>query len=518
MDYDVIVIGSGFGGAPVAARLAAAGYRVLVLERGRRWAVEDYPRDPHDPWIWDDFFPELRHGWFDFRLFPNMAVVQGAGVGGGSLVYANISIDPKRETFDRGWPPEIGFDMLRPHLDAVKAMLRNEKVPGNQWPKRTQLLHQAAQNAGWSDRFERLDLAVAFDKDWHYNLPQPHHARHSKPFVNPQGQSQGTCVHLGECDIGCPVKARNTLDLTYVPLAEQHHAEIRPLHIARSVAEAPGGYRVFFDRIVNGGLQPGSQTARLVVLAAGSLCSTELLLRSREQGTLDDLSPRLGQGWSSNGDFLTPAIHPFRAVEPTRGPTITAAINLLDGAVDGQEIFIEDGGFPDLAKGAMERAVTSFGATEQETALIEGMRWLVRLQMLDSVMPWFAQGRDAGDGVLSLKHGRLFLDWNVAQSAATIDAIIRTHQTLAIATGGTTLVPPAWAWSQDLITPHPLGGARMGTSAADGVVDFRGEVFGHRNLFVSDGAIVPKAIGLNPSKTIAALAEHIAATIIAEGR
>ncbi|MCA1583662.1 MAG: GMC family oxidoreductase [Acidobacteria bacterium] len=280
-----------------------------------------------------------------------------------------------------------------------------------------------------------------------------------------------------------------------------------------------GGYRVACDRISDGELKPGSQTARLVILAAGSLGSTELLLRCRdEHAGLPNVSQRLGHRWSSNGDFLTPAIYAFRAVEPTRGPTITSAINLLDGTVDGQEIFIEDGGFPDLAKGAMERLAGRPGATEQETALIEGVRWLVRLRLFDSIMPWFAQGRDASDGVLSLRDKKLFLDWDVETSEPTIEAILRTHQKLAMATGGAAIVPPAWAWSQDLITPHPLGGAAMGTSASDGVVDFRGEVFGYRNLFVSDGSIVPKAIGLNPSKTIAALAEHVAARIIAEGR
>jgi cholesterol oxidase len=518
MDYDVIVIGSGFGGSPIAARLALAGYHVLVLERGRRWAVEEYPRDIQDPWIWDDCHPERRHGWFDFRLFPNMAVVQGAGVGGGSLVYANVSVDAMPDTFAAGWPPGITYETLRPHYDTVKAMLRGQLVPRRQWPKRTQLLEQAAQNVGWGQRFMPLDLAVTFDPEWHYDLPDPHAHSRSRPFVNPQQQPQGTCVHLGECDIGCPVKARNTLDVTYLPLAEQHGAVVLPLHIVRSIGEVAGGYRVSFDRIVDGTLQPGSQTARIVVIAAGSLGSTELLLRCRAQGTLPNVSARVGKGWSSNGDFLTPAIHPFRAVEPTRGPTITAAINLLDGAVNGQRIFIEDGGFPDLAKGAMGRATAHAGATEQEMALIESLRWLVRLHLFDNVMPWFAQGRDAADGVMSLVDDRLSLAWDVAASERTIDAIVQTHQRLAVATGGTAIVPPAWAWSKDLITPHPLGGAHMGATPDEGVVDSRGEVFGHPNLYVADGSIVPKAIGLNPSKTIAALSEHIAAGIVAAGR
>ncbi len=518
-DFDAILIGTGFGGAPVAGRLAAAGYRVLALERGRRWAVDDFPRDPLDPWIWDDKHPELRHGWFDFRLFPNMAVVQGAGVGGGSLVYANVSIDAKPETFAQGWPAEITYAGLQPHFQAVGKMLNVQKVPKPQWPARTKLMEEAAARMGWAGRFELLDLAVNFDPQWHYGLPQPHHHRHSKPMLTAQGAQQGTCVHLGECDIGCPVKARNTLDLNYVALAERHGAQVRPLHIVRAIAPESGGYRVSYDEITGGGLRSGSSTARIVVVSAGSLGSTELLLRCRDElRTLPNVSPRLGHGWSSNGDFLTPSLQAFRAVEPSRGPTITAAINLLDGIVNGQQIFIEDGGFPNLATAAMERLAARPGATEQETVLIESVRWLVRLRLFDHIMPWFAQGRDASDGVLKLRNGRLFLDWDVARSERMFDAIVETHQRLAVATGGVAIVPPAWAWSKDLITPHPLGGARMAATSQDGVVDFRGEVFGHPNLFVSDGAIVPKAIGLNPSKTIGALAEHIAAHIIAEGR
>ena len=105
-DFDVIVIGSGFGGAVTACRLAEQGYRVLVLERGRRWDVTTFPREPDDPWLWDHLAPQLRNGWFDIRIFPHMTVVQGAGVGGGSLVYANISIEAKPGSFDAGWPPE----------------------------------------------------------------------------------------------------------------------------------------------------------------------------------------------------------------------------------------------------------------------------------------------------------------------------------------------------------------------------------------------------------------------------
>src|SRR5262245_14217170 len=127
-DFDVIVIGSGFGGAITGARLAEAGYKVLILERGRRWG-QDFPRAPGDQWMWDHDHPEKKHGWFDIRTFPNMIVAQGAGVGGGSLVYANISVKAKPDTFEDGWPPEVTFDTLAPHYQRVAETMNVKAVP-----------------------------------------------------------------------------------------------------------------------------------------------------------------------------------------------------------------------------------------------------------------------------------------------------------------------------------------------------------------------------------------------------
>ena len=519
-DFDAIIIGSGFGGAITACRLAEAGYRVLVLERGRRWDVTTYPREANDPWIWDNAAPALRNGWFDLRLFQHMNVIQGAGVGGGSLVYANISIEAKPKTFDAGWPPELTFAELKHYYALVGQMLNVKKVPENQWPERTRLMKDAALATGRGDRFQPLELAVTFDPDWTYELPNAHAPSRAKTFQNAQGQTQGTCVHLGNCDIGCDVAARNTLDLTYLPVAERHGADVRPLHLVTAIAPEADGYRVSFNRIESPNLVPGSATGRIVILGAGSLGSTELLLRCRdEHRTLGSLSAQLGVGWSSNGDFLTPAIHPFRAVKPSRGPTITSAIDMLDGSADGQEVFIEDGGLPDLLGGALARWTASPSADAYVRLVLESLRPLLTANNLtDHVMPWFAQARDAADGRLLLKHGKLDLEWHIAASKPTMDAVVRIHQELARATGGMALTPLTWTIAQDLITPHPLGGCRVGRSAADGVVAHTGEVFGHRNLYVADGAIVPKAIGLNPSRTIGALAERVAALIVADGR
>ena len=519
VDFDVVIVGSGFGGAVCAYRLAKAGASVLVLERGRKWHPGNFPRQPTDPWLWDDRRVEQCHGWFDFRVFDNMSVVQGAGVGGGSLVYANISVNAKPDTFADGWPPEITFNLLQDHYAKVEHMLELKQVPTAQWPERTKLLRDAAKNAGYLDKFRPLDLAVRFDDEWNYGLPDPHNHTHSKERTNVVGVKQGTCVHLGNCDIGCDVNARNTLDLNYLKGAADEGAEIRSYHIARRVEPAQGGYAVVCDELVEGppaSLRPVTITGRIVVLAAGSLGSTEILLRSREQGSLANISARLGMGWSSNGDFLTPALHFLRGkpVDPTHGPTITAAIDLLGGEFQGAKIFAEDGGLPDVARAWLQSLATQSSSDPQKERVILSLRPVFGSgALLQSVMPWFAQARDAADGRLSLKNGHLHLDWDVAASRPTMDAVAALHRKLAFVTQGIPITPITWTAGQDLVTPHPLGGCNMGTTSQMGVVDHAGEVFGHKDLFVADGAIVPKAIGLNPSKTIAALAEHIAAGI-----
>jgi cholesterol oxidase len=519
VDFDVVIVGSGFGGAVCAYRLAQAGASVLVLERGRRWNPGNFPRKPADPWIWDDRRVEACHGWFDFRVFPNMSVVQGAGVGGGSLVYANISVDAKADTFQQGWPPEITFDMLQEQYAKVGHMLELQPVPQPQWPERTKLLREAADKAGYLNKFRPLDLAVRFDPGWHYGLDDPYNHGRSRETTNVVGVKQGTCVHLGNCDIGCDVNARNTLDLNYLKGATDAGATIRPLHIVRRVAPIQGGYEVFADEIVEGtpvSLRPARVSAKTVVLSAGSLGSTEILLRSRDAGGLPNASARLGFGWSSNGDFLTPALHFLREepVDPTHGPTITAAIDLLGGEFEGQKIFVEDGGLPDLARAWLQDLATEDSTDPQKQRVILTLLPILSGgRFLQHVMPWFAQARDAADGRLSLEDGQLHLDWDVTASRPTMDAVAAIHRKLAYVTRGIPITPITWTAGQDLITPHPLGGCNMGVSADTGVVDHGGEVFGHPDLFVADGAVVPRAIGLNPSKTIAALAEYIAGRI-----
>ncbi len=534
MNYDVIVIGSGFGGAITACRLAEANYKVLILERGRRWDKKTtdkataYPRVDGDPWTWSHECPERENGWLDLRVFEHMSVAQGAGVGGGSLIYANISCEAPPHAFTQStWPREITYDEIKPYYDTVAEFMNVQPIPDNQWTERMKLMKDAAEKIGKGDRFKPLELAVSFDPNWDYTKFDRKNLGQSQPFTNKQGVKQGTCVHLGNCDIGCDVDARNTLDRNYIPWAEKHGAQVRPLHLVNDIASVTGGYRVSYDELKNGQRLPGSETARIVIVAAGSLGSTELLLRCREMnGSLPNISQFLGRDWSSNGDFLTPAVYENRVISPTEGPTISSAIDFLDGSEGGQRFWIEDGGVPDLLGDYLLKMTQKPPKNMMARILLESIQHLLRdPDPLKNVMPWFAQGVDAANGVLEMKRPwwffgsrRLDLQWDISQSQPVVDAVVKMHERLSQATGGVPLVPPTWSVAKYLVTPHPLGGCNMGDTPEHGVVNHKGEVFGYRNLFVADAAIIPEALGVNPSRTIGALAERIAKIIANEGR
>jgi len=525
VDFDAIVIGSGFGGAITACRLSQSGQKVLILERGREWDKDTYPRKPEDDWIWSHSSPEKFHGWLDFRSFKGMSVAQGAGVGGGSLIYANISCVPPDTVLETGWPAEITPDVLRPYYATVGAMLDVQEVPQNQWTPRMKLMQEGAAKLGDAARFEALPLAVTFDPNLNYSFDQEPDPAKSTQFTNRFDKQQGTCVHLGECDIGCRVYAKNTLDKNYIPLAVSKGAKVWPLHLVTDIAPVEGGYTVSYDDLNNGKRTPGSATATRVIVAAGSLGSTELLLRCRDvTKSLPKISGFLGKHWSSNGDFLTPAFYLFRTLWPDRGPTIGSAINYLDGSDASQVYWIEDGGIPNVLNHYFEAILDRVKAGSDDGSLVSRLDPQSILQHLTlfsanhdlfrSIMPWFAQGVDAGDGELRLNNGELDLQWDLTRSAGLFNSIAAKHKALAESTGGAPFPLPGWALSKSLITPHALGGCNMGASPDTGVVDHAGRVFGYDNLYVADGAIVPRPLGVNPSRTIGALAERIAAIIV----
>jgi cholesterol oxidase len=507
---DVVIVGSGFGGAVAACRLASPERTVVVLERGRKW-------DPKTPQRFRDYLyssrvPRWLNGWLDIRFLDQMVVATGAGVGGGSLIYANVCVNAPDVVFRTGWPSEITADDIAPYYDAVTEMLNPEEIPVGQLNPRTTLLELAAAKMGVTERYRRLPLAVNFD--------ETAGDTDGRPWLNPDQYAPNTCVHCGNCVIGCVRGAKKTLDQNYLLKAEEQGAEIRPLSLVTHIEEGhDGGWRVnYLDVDAGLGRRKRQIEGKIVILAAGSIGSTEILLRSRDGfRTLKNLPRALGKGWSPNGDFLTLARYKNRdSLHPTKGPTIGGVIDFLDGVdlpndnmigFDGR-IYVEDGGLPNfgahLLKSWEEKRGPKGWLHQKASSLTD----------FSDMVAWFGQSIDAADGEFSLQNrlkfwrARTRLKWNPQRSVGALDTFNDVHVAMTLATDGEPKPLATWKRLRMLATPHPLGGCNMAAAAGAGVTDHMGEVFDYRNLFVMDGSVIPRAIGRNPSKTIAAVAER----------
>jgi cholesterol oxidase len=512
---DIVIVGSGFGGAVAACRLAGPDAKVVVLERGRDWSETKTPKRLRD-YLYSSRMPHRLNGWLDLRVLHQMVVATGAGVGGGSLIYASVCVDAPDRVFCSGWPSQITAAEMRQYYGLVAGMLNPQQIPAGQINPRLAMLSSAAEKLGVSERYHRLPLAVTFDKS----------VRHTgeEPWRDPSVYAPDACVHCGNCVIGCEHGAKHTLDKNYLAEAKQHGAEIRPLSMVTHIDEGPdGGWRVHYLDVDARRRRKRQIDGKIVILAAGSIGSTEILLRSRDGfRTLKKLPRALGKGWSPNGDFITLARYKNkRLLQPTKGPTIGGAIDMLDGVVlpgdsatgiDGR-IYVEDGGLPNLGAHLLSSWSDARG--------LKG--WLYRkassLTDFSDMIPWFGQSIDAADGEFSLRspyqfwRARTRLNWNPQLAVSALDAFEDVHVAMTIATGGEPLPLATWTRLRMLVTPHPLGGCNMASAPGAGVTNHMGEVFGHRNLFVMDGSVIPRAIGRNPSKTIAAVAERSCAIL-----
>jgi len=516
--YDAIVVGSGFGGGITACRLAEQGWRVCVLERGRRFGPGDYPDRPQQA---PRMFWHARHnpgGMFDLRIMKDVAVMTGAGVGGGSLVYANVQLRAPDDIFeDPAWPAAIDAAALRPYYDRTEDALQPRTTPPDPRLPKIRAFDAMAARAGLAS--ERLPIAVHFGED----------RRH--PF---SGAFQQGCDNLGRCDIGCPRMSKNTVDITYVARAESLGAEVYPLHEVLRIhppARDGGDWRVGFRDL--GYAIKGEVAAPVLVLAAGTLGTTRLLLKNK--GRLRKLSPALGTRFSGNGDALSLAIDPqdpeVKGARTEFGPTMTSRIDLNAE----QQFMVADGGLPQNFGGLLQivrgiRAITGLGRVvlrAKDLAAKAGFsdRPVTHRNMtLDKKLPPIGDtlvflniGRDAADGRMRLTPlFRCFdIRWSKAASAAVFERMRAAAGELAQAAGATSFFALDAGPLGKFITVHPLGGCPMSDDPKAGVVDEHGKVHGYDGLYVLDGSIVPTALGVNPSKTIAALAErgveHLAA-------
>jgi cholesterol oxidase len=336
--------------------------------------------------------------------------------------------------------------------------------------------------------------------------------------------------------LGCRIHAKNSLTLNYLPLAKRHGAEIRPLHQVSKIEPLDGaGYKVYFDQInpeEAASSHPGNVVATSVIVSAGALGSTELLLRCRNMHkTLPNLSPALGTRFSSNGDFLLAGtLNANREIDPSQGPSITAGV---DFSTPNNRIFIEDLGYPNpffwLLQGELPSPASVWDLiVAVKTYIFAALGWsngrtrynvwadeVFKGGITNKFLPYLGMGTDAADGRMYLKDGSIDLEWNPARSMRMFKEMEKALAELSRGIEGTYVTSLLWRWPwRKLLTAHPLGGCIMGDSPANGVVDASGRVWNYPNLYVADGSIIPTALSVNPSNTIAALAERIAFRMI----
>lgn len=503
--YDAVVVGSGFGGGITACRMAEAGWKVCVLERGRRFGRGDFPDRPAQApgMLWHPRFNP--GGMFDVRLMRDVSVITAAGVGGGSLVYANVQLRAPAGAFEgSGWPAGVTREVLDPYYDRTEDAL--EPVPTPPGLRKLEAFDALAARAGL--KAERLPLAVNFGAD------------RLNPF---SGVPQGRCENLARCNIGCPLHAKNTVDITYVARAEQLGAAVFPLHEVDRLERAGDGWRVSFRDLAY--RARGSVSAPVVVLAAGTLGSTRLLLKNRRR--VGGLSPTLGTRFSGNGDALGGAFDPQRPeLADARmhvGPVMTSRFDLWD---DGR-MMIADGALPENFSGLLKIVRGVNAVTGWRRALLRALSFVVRLGRSDRPVPpravklkpdkpitdafvFLEIGQDAADGRMRLTPllRKLDIRWDKSASQALFDRMEAMTDRLAEAADGERHFALDGGPLGSFMTVHPLGGCPMGDTPASGVVDEFGAVHGADGLYVLDGSIVPSALGVNPSKTIAALAER----------
>jgi cholesterol oxidase len=538
--FDTVVVGSGFGGSVTAYRLAEAGEDVCVLERGKAYPPGSFPRSPHEMSknFWDP--SEGLHGLFDVWSFRGLEALISSGLGGGSLIYANVLLRKDPKWFVTESPEMDGYEDwpvtradLDPHYDRVEAMMKPQRFPVEHPPydavPKTQALIRAADRLGLD--LQHPPLAVTFANEG--RLPVPGEEI-DEAHPNLHNAQRYTCRLVGECDVGCNWGAKNTLDYTYLSAAKQHGAELRTGAEVRAFAPQGDGFRIEYRVHPNGGSR--TITARRLVLSAGTLGTPFLLLRNRS--AFPHLGDRLGTRFCGNGDLLTFAIGCRDAVEPARGPVITTAIrypDALDGGV-GRGFYLEDGGVPEFVNWLVQ--VTDAPSTARRTLSVLWRLVRQRLsrdpdsnlsgevseilgdgRLSSHYLPFLGMGRDIPDGNMSLtKRGSLEIDWSTRTSRAYFDRVLKETRRLAKELGAEKLMDnPTWHL-QRVITVHPLGGCPMSSTPDEGVIDARdGQVWGHPGLYVADGSVMPGPVGANPSLTIGALADRFADAMLEGG-
>ncbi len=533
--YDAVVVGSGYGAGVAASRLARMGFSVAVLERGREFAIGEFPDTLPEAtqefqYVFNGIHQGKRTGLYELHYGRDMHVLVGCGLGGTSLINANVALPPDGRVWeDARWPTELFHDdTLEEGFARARRMLRPVPYPNDKSLDKLARLGEAAAALGGELSYPPINVAF-------------------QTGPNAAGVVQPACNLCGDCCSGCNVGAKTTVQMTYLPDAVNHGAEIFTGATVRHVSKEAGGWRVLYTPTSSrrdGFRSPErSVAAKMVVLGAGALGSTEILLRSRAEGLA--VSDRLGQGFTGNGDVLAFAYNGDKPVNgvgvgvPARtdiappGPCIAGAIDLRHSAALEDGMIIEEGvlpsGLAEILPATFSIGGKLFGkdgdiglldelgetARRAESVLLGSWRGAMH-----NTSTFLVMAHDSGDGRLEMEDDRIRVDWP-GVSAQPVFARIGEALRKASAVNGATYVrnPIQNTFlGKNVVTVHPLGGCGMGRDRTQGVVDHACRVYDaspdagpiavHEGLYVCDGAAVPRPVGVNPLLTITALAER----------
>ena len=515
MDYDYIIIGSGFGGSVSALRLAEKGYRVAVLEQGRQITPTDIQaaNKSFRKLMW---MPRLgMNGFFVQHIFQHVGIVGGVGVGGGSLVYAAVLLEPTAAFFkDPAWA-DLNVDWqaeLAPHYETAKQMLG--RTANRHHGPMDHYLRETAQALQVDHSYDTVPLGIYFGEPGIIK---------SDPYFDGEGPERAGCILCGQCLAGCAHNAKNSLDKNYLYLAQQLGAKILPERKATEIRPLPnGGYEVkMFHPAGNRTYQPLS--AKKVILAAGVIGTLRLLFHNRDIAqTLPNLSPQLGQLVRTNSEAITAVLHPNQNEElVSDGPTISSHFYANPQTHITQNRFPDGYNYMKWYMGPLIDETRPFKRGLQ--VLGTYLRHPLRSTKIWRTKAWTKQVSVIStmqniDNRFSFEYGRSPFAFfqNELKSKPTgqkrppayLPEANRAARTFAQIVNGLPLNVIPESVGNLSITAHILGGCHMGDSKATGVINSSHQLFGYEDIYVVDGTAVSANVGVNPSLTIAALAER----------
>ncbi len=508
-EYDYVIIGSGFGGSVSALRLSEKGYKVLVIEKGKWWKSDDFPKTNWNirKWLW---IPSIRfYGFFKMTFLRHVGILSGVGVGGGSLVYANTLPRPEDAFFKTGswrgltdWKKE-----LEPFYAEAEKMLGAATNP--KLFDADLALQQVAQQMGHQNEFEPTDVAVYFGEP---------DATVADPFFNGEGPERSGCTHCGACMTGCRHNAKNTLDKNYLYLAMKKGADVIAEHLVTDVRpqgamDGSDGYTITFKKMSGIFTKQKTVKAKGVIMAGGVLGTVRLLLDMKTKG-LPNLSNKIGDDIRTNNESLI-LVH---SRQKNKNFSEGVAIGSIfppdkDSHVEpvrygsGSGFFKLMGVPMILGKNGLARTVKLFGhflAHPVDSFMIYFSKNFAE----ESVILLFMQHLDS---TLRFKKGLFSMGSRVSTGKAPSSFIPRAKELAertAEVTNGTPFVLATEVFFGIPTTAHILGGAVIGDTPENGVIDKNHHVFGYKNMLVCDGSAISANPGVNPSLTITAMSER----------